>query len=52
MKNAFMPRQLVLLVTILMLSGCILVPVDDGFHRGSSSGGHHEDHRNGPGGHR
>jgi len=55
MQNAFIFRQLLLLVTILMLSGCILVPVDDGHSRS----GHHEnrhdshgDRHDGPGGHR
>jgi hypothetical protein len=52
MKNAFMLRQLLLLAALLTLSGCLLVPVDDGFHRGDSRGGHHKDHRNAPEGYR
>lgn len=52
MKNTLLFRQIVLLLTILTLSGCILVPVDDGYHRGGPRGGHPGDHRDGPRDHR
>ncbi len=52
MKNTFALRPILLLVAILTLSGCLMVPVDDGFHHGNSRGGHHRDHHDGPGDHR
>lgn len=52
MKNRLLLKQIVLLLTILTLSGCILVPVDDGYQRGGHRGGHQGDHRDGPRDHR
>ncbi len=51
MKKSFIIKQIVLLLTILTLSGCILVPVDDGYQRGGKRGGpqgDYHDHRDGP----
>ena len=36
MNTSRLVRLAILLLTILTLSGCILVPVDDGYHRGGS----------------
>jgi len=52
MKKTLIFKQILLLLTILTLSGCILVPVDDGYHRGGPRGGHPGDHRDGPRDHR
>lgn len=38
---------LLLLVSLVLLSGCILVPVDDGYNRGGSRGGYHGDRYDG-----
>ena len=52
MKKSLLLRQIVLLLTILTLSGCILVPVDDGHQHGGQRGGHHDEHYDGHGDHR
>jgi len=52
MKKTLLFRQIVLLLTILTLSGCILVPVDDGYQHGGQRGGHQGDHHDGPRDHR
>lgn len=45
MKKTIFIRMGFLLLTISMLSGCILVPVDDGNYRGRSHGrGHSDNH--------
>lgn len=53
MKKTFLARLAMLLLTTAMLSGCLLVPVDDGYRRGDSydrdrgdhHGERHEDRR-------
>ena len=46
MKNTHLIRMAIMALTISVLSGCLLVPVDDGFgpgdSRGSDRGGHHD----------
>jgi hypothetical protein len=46
MKKSYLVRLVILLMTILSLAGCLLIPVDDGFHGGGHNeggGGHHEE---------
>lgn len=38
MKTTFIARAAILILITSALSGCILVPVDDGMSRGSSHG--------------
>lgn len=44
MKKTTSITLALLVLTILTLSGCILVPVDDGNYRGSHGRGHSNNH--------
>ena len=44
MKKTLLVGMAILLLTISALSGCILVPVDDGYRGGNSQGRGHGDH--------
>jgi len=48
MKKSLLVRLAIMFLVTLTLSGCILVPIDDGYHRGDSHGGGdrggHKDH--------
>jgi hypothetical protein len=49
MKKTLLVKMAIMALTISALSGCLLVPVDDGYDRGDyhgrDRGGHHGDHR-------
>ena len=48
MKKSLLLRLTILVLTTSMMSGCILVPVDDGYRRGDhherDRGDYHDDH--------
>jgi len=44
MEKIYLIKIVILLLTIMTLSGCILVPV--GFHGGGHGNGHHKDNHN------
>ena len=48
MKKTFLVRVAILFLTLSTLSGCILVPMDDGRrgggYQGGDRGGHHGEH--------
>ncbi len=52
MKKSLVLRLALLALAVVMVSGCILVPVDDGFQRGGSHERPHRDYHDGPGRHR
>lgn len=45
MKKSILARLALLLLATLMLSGCLLIPVDDGYRDGSYRGRDHGEHR-------
>lgn len=52
MKKLLVIRLALLALAAVMVSGCVLVPVDDGFQRGKHKERPHRDYHDGPGRHR
>jgi hypothetical protein len=45
MKKAHVVRSALLFLSLVVMSGCILVPVDDGYQSGGSHGGGPREHQ-------